>query len=62
MREGTFDMRKFDQMFGRGVRPWVRTMLTCSQNYILQEKMILVIGAGDYSKGFIWPAAFRDAS
>ncbi|KAH3754497.1 hypothetical protein DPMN_189172, partial [Dreissena polymorpha] len=53
------DMPKFDEIFGRSVRPYVRTMLTRSQDYVLQDKMILVIGAGGYSKKFIWPAALE---
>ncbi|XP_052234453.1 carnosine synthase 1-like isoform X2 [Dreissena polymorpha] len=53
------DMPKFDELLGRCVRPWVRTMLTRSQDYVLRNKMILVIGAGGYSKKFIWPASLE---
>ncbi|XP_052233394.1 carnosine synthase 1-like isoform X2 [Dreissena polymorpha] len=53
------DMPKFDELFGRSVRPWVRTMLTRSQDYLLQDKTILVIGAGGYSNQFIWPSALE---
>ena len=37
----------------------MRTMFTRSQDYLLQDKMILVIGAGGYSNKFIWPSALE---
>ncbi|KAL3855356.1 hypothetical protein ACJMK2_014571 [Sinanodonta woodiana] len=42
---------------GTSVGPWVQTMIARSQKYVLAGKKILVIGAGGYSKAFIWPAA-----
>lgn len=41
---------------GRSVRPFVRTMLFKSQLHVMRGKMILLVGAGGYSKRFIWPA------
>ncbi|XP_052224633.1 carnosine synthase 1-like isoform X1 [Dreissena polymorpha] len=52
-------MPKVEEIFGQCVRPWVRTMLTRSQDYLLQDKMILVIGAGGYSNKFILPSALE---
>ncbi|XP_033728500.1 LOW QUALITY PROTEIN: carnosine synthase 1-like [Pecten maximus] len=42
---------------GKSVGPLVDTMVQRSQRHIMQGKTILVIGAGGFSKRFIWKAA-----
>ncbi|XP_072014232.1 carnosine synthase 1-like [Amphiura filiformis] len=45
---------KQDSILGRSVRPWVRSMIQRSQNHVLRGKHILIIGAGGFSKAFVW--------
>ncbi|KAL3855373.1 hypothetical protein ACJMK2_014584 [Sinanodonta woodiana] len=47
----------YPKMKGVSVRPLVETMITRSQKFIMVGKSILVIGAGGYSRQFIWKAA-----
>ncbi|KAK3602003.1 hypothetical protein CHS0354_024783 [Potamilus streckersoni] len=47
----------YPQEKGLSVRPWIETMITRSQKFLLVGKKILVIGAGSYGKAFVWPAA-----
>ncbi|XP_060084792.1 carnosine synthase 1-like isoform X2 [Ylistrum balloti] len=42
---------------GKSVSPLVDTMVQRSQRHLMQGKTILVIGAGGFSKRFIWKAA-----
>ncbi|KAK3586594.1 hypothetical protein CHS0354_027732 [Potamilus streckersoni] len=39
------------------VGPYVETMIVRSVNLLMVGKTVLVVGGGDYSKHFIWPAA-----
>ncbi|XP_072033047.1 carnosine synthase 1-like [Amphiura filiformis] len=48
---------KQDSILGRSVRPWVRSMIQRSQDHVLDGKHILILGAGKFSKAYIWPAA-----
>ncbi|KAK3586591.1 hypothetical protein CHS0354_027726 [Potamilus streckersoni] len=50
--ENVYTIEK-DMSFG----PWIQSMMARSQKYVLSGKKVLVIGAGGYSKAFIWPAA-----
>ena len=36
------------------VKPYVETMIARSQKFSMQGRTVLVIGAGGYSKCFIW--------
>ncbi|KAL3855372.1 hypothetical protein ACJMK2_014583 [Sinanodonta woodiana] len=47
----------YPKMKGVSVRPLVETMITRSQKFIMVGKNILVVGAGGYSRQFIWKAA-----
>lgn len=44
-------------IIGMSIRPFVRTMITRSQRYLIVGKKMLVIGAGGISKKKIWPDA-----
>jgi hypothetical protein len=44
-------------LMGMSVRPFVRTMISRSQRYLIVGKKMLVIGAGGLSKKKIWPDA-----
>ena len=39
---------------GNAVKPYVETMIARSQKFSMQGRTVLVIGAGGYSKCFIW--------
>ena len=39
---------------GEAVKPLVETMIRRSQLFAMQDKTVLVIGAGGFSKMFIW--------
>ncbi|KAJ8320837.1 hypothetical protein KUTeg_002424 [Tegillarca granosa] len=45
------------ELSGKSVRPLVDTMVNRSQKFLLRGRHILVIGAGGYSKRFIWKDA-----
>ncbi|KAK3586596.1 hypothetical protein CHS0354_027737 [Potamilus streckersoni] len=47
----------YPKMMGTSVGPLVETMITRSQKFFMVGKRVLVVGAGGYSKHFIWPAA-----
>ncbi|KAK3586588.1 hypothetical protein CHS0354_027723 [Potamilus streckersoni] len=57
----TFNCQIYENIYpqekGLSVHPWVETMITRSQKFVLAGKRILVIGGGNYDKGFIWGAA-----
>jgi len=42
---------------GEAFQAFVQTMIARSQRFIMRGKRVLVIGAGGFSKSFIWPAA-----
>ncbi|KAL4216930.1 Carnosine synthase 1 [Mactra antiquata] len=58
-RERTVQELRYNSGAGVGetVRPLIRNMIKRSQYYIMQEKRILVVGAGGVSKMKIWPDA-----
>lgn len=41
---------------GEAVRPLIETMIKRSQMFVMKDKTVLVIGAGGFSKRFIWDA------
>lgn len=45
------------ELQGRSVGPLVETMVQRSQRHLMDGKTILVVGAGGFSKRFIWDAA-----
>ncbi|KAK3586593.1 hypothetical protein CHS0354_027730 [Potamilus streckersoni] len=47
----------YPKMKDQAVAPLVDTMITRSHNYFMIGKSVLVVGAGGYSKNFIWLAA-----
>ncbi|KAL3855357.1 hypothetical protein ACJMK2_014572 [Sinanodonta woodiana] len=57
----TFNCQVYENIYpqekGLSVRPWIETMITRSQKFLLVGKTILVIGAGNYGKDSIWGAA-----
>ena len=47
----------YRETMGEAVRPFVANMISRSQRFVMRGKTLLVIGAGGFSKTFVWEAA-----